>query len=352
VALSERDARDARKEWLKLAGVTVLWFLLTKYLVPLGNEIVPNTWKALISFQTFRMICQAVTLAVGVGLCFALLKRPAEALGFARPKGTHVAAATLLAPGAFVVTTYIALQIALPTLLAELATRGPGASRQNAGELGRTLTQAPLLVVILWGAVLAAVGEELLFRGALWSSIERLARLIGQRLRPSPPAIDPAPGEPHGGEGPASEAIPPFMQPSPFSTFARGAIPGVLATLVSAIVFGQMHADMQGGVGVVRVASTTILGLVCGMGRHVTGTIWVPILLHVCNNTLTIASSRKWFTSSGEPLLEGLPNMLVALAIVGLVAAFALFLVSLRVRARRSAAALGEDGALSEEPPR
>lgn len=290
------------KEWLKLLGVTAVWFLLTRYLVRFGGPYMPDAWKAMMSFQAFQMICQALTLAVGLGLSFTLLARPRAALGLARPKGLHLAAAALLAPAAFVLTAYLALQIAMPTLLAELATRGPGASRQNAGELGRQLTQAPLLAVILWGAVLAAVGEELLFRGAFWSLVERLGASAIPRRAPAEPVMD-------------------FMQPSFLARLTRDLGPGLAASVASAVLFGQMHADMPGGVGLVRVASTTILGFTCGIGRLLTGTIWVSILLHVINNTLTIGSSRRWFVSTSRPIIEGLPNPVVLAAGAGLVVA-------------------------------
>lgn len=65
----------------------------------------------------------------------------------------------------------IALQIALPTLLEELKTRGANASQQNAGQFGRALTQAPILTTLVWGAVLGALGEELFFRGLLWTTL-------------------------------------------------------------------------------------------------------------------------------------------------------------------------------------
>lgn len=330
-----------RVEIVKLVAVTVVWFLMTLYLAPLGDRFVPDAWKAKISLQTFRMVCQFVTLSVGVALSFVALNRPRQRIGLVAPKPAHLAASALLAPAAFVASTYIALQIALPTLLAELATHGPGASQRNAGEFGRTVTQAPLLVVLLWGALLGAVGEEMLFRGALWSALRDVTKLVMGGARPAEAQVNvDVPGSPSDAlstDAPISEP-PPFVQKSPLAALSRDMIPGSVATIGTAILFGQMHADMPGGVGVVRVASTTILGLVCGLGRQTTGTIAVPILLHIVNNTLTIGTSRKWFAAPGEPILEGLPNRLVLAAAIGILAA-AIAVVAVVVLRRRRASA-------------
>lgn len=317
---------EQRKTWLKLLAVTVLWFLMTKYLVPLGNVLVPDSLKTKISFQSFRLLCQVFTLLSGLALAFALLRSEARAcLGLARPKGLHWTGTVLLAPGAFVMSSYVALQIALPTLMEELATRGPGVSRKNAGALGQMLTQSPLLFVILSGAVLGAVGEEFLFRGALWSTFERLFQMGREAVAKK--------RQNAGAKSPEPAA------PAPKYQGLASALPGTAATILCAYVFGQMHADMPGGVGLVRVASTTILGLLCGVGRQVSGTIWVPITLHLMNNLLTIGTSRKWFTSSETPIFEGIPNTITALGLAG---AFVLGLlwVILRVRGANQARAL------------
>lgn len=362
-ATEVNQSKSDRVELLKLAGVTIAWFLLTRGLVPIGDKIVPAGWKVAISFQTFQMICQAITLAVGLLLSFTVLRRPRAALGMSAPKGAHVLGALLLAPAAFATSAYFALQIAMPRLIAEIAFQGPGASRQNAGELGRTITQEPLLLVLLWGAALAAIGEELLFRGALWSAVKDLvlagiglarpARPGAQSTQATRAAQDPqaaqgAEGEQGDSAGLDSDAEPPpFVQKSPLAAaLTADMLAGLAATATSAIVFGQMHAGMPGGLGLVRVASTTLLGLVCGLGRQVSGTIWVPILLHIVNNTMTIGSSRKWFASSGrpvKPMVEGLPDPVVIAAIVGL-AASALLLAALYLRRKQAPAAEDPQG--------
>lgn len=317
---------EQRKAWLKLFALTVLWFLMTKYLVSLGNVLVPDSLKVKISFQSFRLICQVLTLLVGLGAAFGLLRDQMRVcLGMVKPKGMHLAGTLLISPAAFVLSSYVALQIALPTLMEELATRGPGVSRKNAGAIAQMLTQSPLLLVILSGALLGALGEEFLFRGALWSTIERLfvmGREAVARKR---------------GDTPGAEAGEPGPEPK-YKALAN-ALPGTAATLLSAYVFGQMHADMPGGVGLVRVASTTILGLFCGIGRQLTGSIWAAVALHLLNNLMTIGTSRKWFASSEKPVFEGIPNTLAALALAGAAALLLLWAVT-RVRAANQARAL------------
>src|SRR5262249_40312209 len=111
--------------------------------------------------------CQILTLVVGAGVTLLLLRQRREGLGLARMPGWSAVVSTVLAvPVVFVAASYVAIQIALPTLLEELRTRGAHASQQNAGEFGRALTQAPLFITLLWGPLLAGVGEELLFRAS------------------------------------------------------------------------------------------------------------------------------------------------------------------------------------------
>lgn len=327
---------DQRMAWLKLFGVTLLWFLMTKYLVSLGNVVVPDSVKVKISYQSFRLICQVITLGAGLLLAYGLLRSGAwEMLGLKKPKGLHFAGTLLVAPGAFVMSSYLALQIALPTLMEELATRGPGVSRKNAGAMGQMLTQSPLLFVIVSAAVLGALGEEFLFRGALWSAIERLFVMGRQAVTQKR-------------TGQAKEEIEPIAPVSPLKRRLIDALPGTVATVLCAYVFGQMHADMPGGVGLVRVASTTILGFLCGLGRQFTGSIWSAVALHLLNNLLTIGTSRKWFASSEAPVFEGIPNSLVALSVTGL-AALAVLAAVLRVRSANKARAQALDDAIADK---
>lgn len=54
-------------------------------------------------------------------------------------------------------------------------------------------------------------------------------------------------------------------------------LPPAVAVLVSAVVFGVAHIYLGWGIGVLRA---TIMGLVFGAAYLLTGTLWVPIVLH------------------------------------------------------------------------
>jgi len=277
----------------RLAAVTLVWLALAGGLERLGNHLVPDAWKRHVELQTFLIACQVTAAALGLGLSFALLARPREALALVRPRARQVAAAALLAPAVFVGATAVALQAALPALLAEARRRGPHVSRANAGAFGRVLTESPLFLTLLWGVVLAALTEELLFRGALYSLLERAAVRTGPRAR------------------------------------------GLVAVVGAALIFALMHGDLRGGVGMVRVVSTLCLGLACGVARYATGTLAAPVIVHLVHNTLAIGQTRRWFDGASPPLFETVPvpDALLGLALAGL-AAFAL-LTALAAAARR-----------------
>lgn len=179
----------------------------------------------------------------------------------------------------------VALRIALPVLLAEARVRGPGASRENAGAFGRALGEGSLLPTLLWGVALAAVTEELLFRGALFSLLERVA----SRVLPSS---------------------------------APGRWAGLAAAVGAAVVFALMHGDLRGGVGLVRIVATFCLALACGVARYATGSVAAPITLHLVHNTLALGQARRWFAGASPPLFEALPvpDALLGMAAAGLVA--------------------------------
>lgn len=320
--------RPKGRETAKLAAITAAWILLTKGLVWFGEHAVPDAVKAKIALQTFLMACQIVTVVVGVGLSFALLDRPRAALALGRPRARQLVATALLAPAFLVATTVIALQAALPTLLEEMRTRGAGASRQNAGEFGRMLEQGPLLATLLWGAILAAATEELLFRGALWSLVNRLITHARAAAKADPPPSAPRSGAAIPGRG------------------AEDALLGLVPTVVAAAVFGLMHGEIHGGVGIVRLVSATLLGLGAGVLRRWTGSVAAPILLHFLNNTMVIAHGRKWFgvDAPGTAILDGVPNSLLGIAAAGLVGAgisWAAVMVGDRRIAREKALAEG-----------
>lgn len=288
-----------RREWLVRVGVLAIWFGLEIYLPRLGRRFAPLWLQRLISLQTFLMLCQVATVVCGVALCWLLLQRARELLGWRAPSWRAAAGAVLVAPLLFAVTATLALRIALPTLLRELETRGARAVRHDAGAFGRMLQHAPLLATLLWSVVLAAVTEELLFRGLFWSLCERaLARLARRRRRWEELAGD--------------------VRPSPLRSWT-----GWGATLGVALVFGWMHHDVPGGVGIVRTVSALCLGVACGVARQWSGSVVVPMLLHFSNNLIGLVETRHWFaTTLGN--VSGVPRILFIVGGAGLVAALAL----------------------------
>jgi membrane protease YdiL (CAAX protease family) len=307
-----------RGEAVRRAIVIAIWLGAALALGPLGNRLVPDDVKVKVAYQTFQMACQILSLVIGLGAALLLLRRPREALGLSLLPGPAKLASTVAAaPIVFVVSCYVALQIALPTLLEELKTRGANASQQNAGAFGRALTQSPLLVTLLWGALLAGLGEELFFRGLFWSTITG----VTSRLRAP---RESGPGDPPPTVGERALAI---------------ALHGGIATVLSAALFGYMHKDLPGGVGIVRFWSTTLLGLASGVVRQATGGVVACILLHTVYNTIVIGAGQRWFSSAKEqPILEGVPNTLLLLALVGALALGVIaFVRALHARRARSA---------------
>jgi membrane protease YdiL (CAAX protease family) len=273
--------------------VSGAWLVLALKLLPWGVSLAPMWLQKAMSLQAFRATTQLITIALGVGAAFAALPDPREALALRAPRARHVLGAVMAAPAAWVAASLVALWVALPLLLEELATRGAGASRANAGSFGRELTQAPALGALVWGALLAAIGEELLFRGAIWSFLDQLLR----------PARRPQ-GDAEGGEGSGEgDAV---MSPGNsagarlLSAF-RG---GFGASVGAALAFGLAHHDLPGGVGVVRVVSTACLGLASGVARQISGSIVVCIVLHALYNTLSLGQARGWLGRSSVSILD------------------------------------------------
>jgi membrane protease YdiL (CAAX protease family) len=150
---------------------------------------------------------------------------------------------------------------------------------------------------------LAALTEELLFRGALHALIERSARRLW------------APRD-----------------------AGRGA--GIVAAAGAAVVFALLHWDLAGGVGIVRVISALCLGIACGAARYATGSVAAPVALHLVHNALAVGQARRWFAGDGPPPFESLPlpGPLFGLAALGLAAFVALTGASAIARRRAARA--------------
>lgn len=293
-----------------------------------GALALPRSIARELTLQTFLMIAQVVMTGAGVGLAAGLLAAPRAALGLARPNARQLSLVALATPAVFVASFAAGVAIALPTLMAELANRGTEATRQDLGELGRAVKEAPAWLTLTWGALMAPVAEELLFRGAIWSAIRRLTAAAEP---PSAGADPPGAGAAAAGEPPASSELPAIMFEDGVVVRAGRRVWAVLrdggfATLGSAAVFGAMHLGVPGGAGIVRVVSATCLGLACGAARHATGSVVAALALHVVYNLLSIAQTRRWLVTESLPSKYGMPTALALGAAVLGIAALAVWI--------------------------
>lgn len=322
---SEKPAKDMT--WLRLLAVAIVWLALIQLLSRYGAYLVPMSVARHLTLQTYLMIVQVVVTTVGMTLAAIILRSARRDMGLGLPSGWQASTILLSTPLVFAAASYIAIGIALPTLMAEIARGGAEVSRQNAGDFGRALKQDPVVLTVVWGVVFAPIAEELLFRGALWSSITQLTRRL-HRPRPEP----------------QRDSLAAFVQESPVVRASRAvkdwALQGGIATIAAAGVFGYMHADMKGGVGIVRVVSTTCLGLACGTARQLTGSVVAAILVHFVFNFLSIGQTRRWWAVGGFSSWYGVSTLVL---LVGSLLGAALFVLWLVRRARSKSAAFADE---------
>ncbi len=282
--------------WLRLCVLSLAWLLALRHSGWLLARLLPNAWLEHFSLPSFSMLAQGCATALGLALTFTLFQKPRAVLGLARPSARALTNTFLVTPALFVVISVLALEVAMPWLLEELQQGRVHASREHAGAMGRAMQEAPLLTTLLWAALLAGLAEELFFRGAFFTFVsDSVLRLW--------------PGSVH--------------------------VAGLFATSASAVLFGFLHADTPGGVGVVRIVSTTCLGLVCGVARQLTKSLAPPIALHTSYNVLALAVARRWFDHGSEPLVSALPNGLVVLAGAGLFAMISVNAIRMAMQTRR-----------------
>ncbi len=305
--------------------VAVLWVMAFRLLSEHAVRLVPLSLAKSLSLQGYLTGVQLLTLAIGLGLSFALLPGARVALGLERMPARTGAVILLAAPAIYVAASYVAIYVALPTLLAELAARGRAAVQADSGEFGRQLASSGLGLAIVWGVVVSPLAEEAMFRGAFWSAAQRVVDFAREHLAP------PAPG-------PTSGALPEgVLEPSAFLSFARRSagffLNGGVATLASAVVFAGMHADMPGGLGIVRWVSALGLGLATGVARQLGGSLLAPLLLHMVFNACALATTRRWLVTPSFGQKLGVPILLSVIAAGCALSAVAL---ALALRARRA----------------
>jgi membrane protease YdiL (CAAX protease family) len=307
--------------WLRLLLLTALWLAATRFLPLYAIYLVPLSLARQMTLQTYLMMVQVVVTLVGLGLAVLLLRAPKRGLGLGWPTGSHLLFAVAATPIIYVAASYLAIGAAFRTLMEEIARGGTEVSRQNAGEFGRALKQDPAVLTVLWSAVLAPIAEELLFRGALWSFITDLTR-----------RLQPAVGKPR-------DSLSAFLNDSALISASRAVrtwlATGGIATALSALLFGWMHADMPGGIGIVRIVSTTCLGIACGAARHWTGSVVAAILMHFIFNALSIGQTRRWWSVGSLSNYFGVSILLSAIAALCAAGIGASLLIR-RARTRRS----------------
>jgi membrane protease YdiL (CAAX protease family) len=265
----------------------------------------PAAIAAALSEPSYYALVWSTTTVLGVAAVFALDPTPRDALGLRSPTGSALVLAGLLAPAVLVVSLYLAWWMALPTIQAELLTRGKQAVRAAVSSANRAARQPNLETIVLWTVVLTPLAEESIFRGALWSTVQRI---VAPRTDASPPSLAPE-----------------FVTRTPLRDGLAGCVrilrEGGLATLVTSGLFAWLHVEGEGGVALLALVQTLLLGLALGMARQLAGSLAAPILLHALFNGLTLAQKRGLFVGSLWPLPLPIPAKLWVLALVGVLGA-------------------------------
>jgi membrane protease YdiL (CAAX protease family) len=284
--------------------LTLFWFGMFRVLGEHAISWLPRALLARLTLQSYLTGVQIATALLGLGFAFLLLPDARSALGLEPPRLARLGVWTLMAPALFVLVSYAAIYAALPTLLEELRQGGRQAVQQSTGQFGRELTEASVLSALVWGVVVSPLAEELMFRGALWSLVDRGVRSFSREAPAPTSAVLPSGVIADGLGLRAARALFRFL------------VTGGIATLVSAGVFAWMHADMPGGLGIVRWVSALGLGLSLGVARHASGGLSAPIAVHVIFNLCSLATTRRWLSTESFPMKRGVPTLLSLVAAI------------------------------------
>jgi membrane protease YdiL (CAAX protease family) len=294
-----------------LLAVVVVWAFVYHALSTYGIAILPRALLRELTLEAYSTLVQLSTLGVGVGLAFALLARPDDALPLrmSRPRSLLLTAA--LAPLVFSACTTVAFLVAKPTLIAEILEGGRELAQKSTGRFGRELVESPVLLALAWGALVSPVGEELFFRGALWSLVQRIVERFGA-------------SEPESENALPSALLEPSHIERALSASGRWFVGGGLTTILVGLLFGLLHRDMPGGLGIVRFVSALGLGFACGVARQVSGSVAPAVVLHALYNALSLASVRRWVVTEAFPMKNGAPMLVTIGGVVGGVVAVVL----------------------------
>ncbi|MFO0572197.1 MAG: CPBP family intramembrane glutamic endopeptidase [Polyangiaceae bacterium] len=311
------------------AAIACVWLLSFRLLSDHLLRAVPLSIARELSLAAYTSGVQVLCLAVGLGLAFLLLPNPRQAFGLELPRLRALAVVTALAPAAYVLASYAAIYVALPTLLSELAERGRAAVQASTGEFGRELVGSGVVATLLFTVVLSPIAEELMFRGAVWSFVQSIVELAASVVRPA--------------AAPDSSALSPsVIEPSFVLSAARSLTDyfrrGFVATLATTAVFAWMHADMPGGLGIVRWMSALGLGLATGVARQASGSLFAAMLLHALFNLASVAATRRWVVTESFPMKLGVPTLLSLVGSVGALVALSILAVGYFGRRARTAA--------------
>jgi len=325
-------SNEGRQHGRRLFVVVATWAASFELLSRYGVDLLPRALAQKLTLEAYLTVVQAVALGVGLGLSFALLAQPRRDLALTRPSPGAAAYAVALTPAAFVLSTGAAFQIAKPTLVAELLRGGMQEVQKSSGEFGRELTTSPSWLAFAWGAIVSPIAEEAFFRGALFTLVAD-ATAFSRRRRDG-----------------ASGLAPELLDDTVLARAGRRGLSwlgqGGAATVLVALVFGWLHHDMPGGLGIVRFVSALGLGVACGLSRQATASVVAPMLVHVGFNALSLATARRLVVSDTFPMKSGVPSLvgIVAVALAWGVAVHYLF-SQRRRRARRSSARGSRDAA-------
>ncbi len=231
----------------------------------------------------------AFLAAVLLGAALVLRGSARRWLGLEHARG--VGQAAFFALPSHVATTWVALAVAFPAITRDLERHG-ATVRTHAAPLVRITTEGPLLATLLSSTIIAAIFEETFFRGLLWTSITR----VTDKFRTV--------------------------------TMWHEVLSAIVPLLSCTLIFALLHADTPGGLGVVRVVSATVLGLVCGLWRLFTKSTVPGILIHAINNLVATGRARGWTGTAVKDQIFGVPAILIVLATFSLMVLGVMFWIA------------------------